>query len=77
MKNTRAMKNTRPLVDVLLEDKPKLRDEHEFVEELQDLLNEAGDRTNTYDEASILTSNAGLVVSRNGSEFQITVVQTK
>jgi hypothetical protein len=34
-------------------------------------------RTRTFEEAVILTSNKGLVVTMNGCEFQVTIVQSK
>lgn len=53
----------------------------EFTGTLQELLNEDGQdfvSTSTFENAGVLTGDAGLVVRLgDGSEFQITVVQSR
>lgn len=56
--------------------------EQEFTERLGDLLFENEElgvsTTRTFDEAGVLTSNQGLVVTlENGDQFQLTVVRSR
>lgn len=60
-------------------------DEHEVAGAIRELLTESGDGiaekvagVSTFDEAGVLTRNAGLVVRLDdGTEFQVTVVRSR
>lgn len=52
--------------------------EHAFEEELKELLLENGaNRVSTFEEAGIMTRNAGLVVHINKKKFQLTIVEDR
>jgi len=55
-------------------------DEHEIAEMLREAVCEHGEytvHTESYEEAGVMTSNAGFVLMIGGQEFQVTVVRSR